>query len=41
MALKNYTTEVPANRSISEIQEMLQKHGVSGVMMEYERVRVG
>jgi hypothetical protein len=37
MALKNYTTEVPANRSIGEIQEMLQKHGVSGVMMEYEQ----
>jgi len=37
MSLKKYTTEVPANRSISEIQEMLQKHGVSGVMMEYEQ----
>ncbi len=37
MALKNYTTEVPANRSISEIQEILQKYGVSGVMMEYEQ----
>ena len=37
MALKNYTTEVPANRSIQEIQEILQKHGVSGSMMEYEQ----
>jgi hypothetical protein len=37
VALKNYTTEVPANRSISEIQEMLQKRGVAGVMMEYEQ----
>lgn len=35
MALKNYTTEVPANRSISEIQEML-KSRVSGARLEYE-----
>lgn len=36
MSLKNYTTDVPANKSIAEIQQMLQKHGVSGIMMEYE-----
>jgi hypothetical protein len=36
MALKNYTTQVPASRSVQEIQEMLQKHGASGVLMEYE-----
>jgi hypothetical protein len=36
MALKNYTTKVPANRSVQEIQEILQKHGASGVLMEYE-----
>ncbi len=24
MALKNYTTKVPANRSVGEIQDMLQ-----------------
>ena len=37
MALKNYTTKVPANRSVQEIQEMLQKVGASGIMMEYEK----
>jgi len=37
MALKNYTTEVPASRSVQEIQEILQKHGVTGTMMEYEQ----
>lgn len=37
MALKNYTTKVPANRSVQEIQEMLQKGGATGVIMEYEK----
>ena len=37
MPLKNYTTQVPADRSVSEIQAMLQAHGASGVLMEYER----
>jgi hypothetical protein len=37
MALKNYTTKVPANRSIMEIQEMLQQHGAAGVLTEYEQ----
>jgi len=35
--LKNYTTKVPANRSVQEIQEMLQKNGATGVLMEYEK----
>lgn len=37
MALRNYTTKVPANRSIQEIQEMLQKGGATGVLLEYEK----
>jgi len=37
MPLKNYTTKVPANRSVQEIQDMLQKHGATGVLMEYEK----
>lgn len=37
MALKNYTTKVPANRSVQEIQDMLQKAGAIGVLMEYEK----
>src|SRR3990167_8228697 len=37
MALKNYTTKVPTNRSVQEIQEMLIQAGASGVLMEYEQ----
>lgn len=37
MPLKNYTTQVPANRSIQEIQDALVKNGASGVLLEYER----
>lgn len=35
--LKNYTTNVGANRSIEEIQTSLVKHGAMGVMYEYEQ----
>ena len=37
MPIKNYTTSVPANRSIEEIQTALVKHGATGVMYEYEQ----
>lgn len=37
MAIKNYTTSVPANRSIEEIQSSLVKHGATGVLYEYEQ----
>lgn len=37
MPLKNYTTQVPANRSIQEIQDALVKNGASGVLLEYEK----
>lgn len=37
MPLKNYTTKVPANRSVQEIQDMLQKHGAIGVLTEFEK----
>ncbi len=37
MALKNYTTKVPANRSVQEIQEMLIGAGASGVLTEFEQ----
>lgn len=36
MPIKNYTTEVPANRSIEEIQSALVRHGAKGVLYEYE-----
>ncbi len=37
MAIKNYTTTVPANKSIQEIQDSLVKHGAKGVLLEYEK----
>jgi hypothetical protein len=37
MPLKNYTTKVPADRSLQEIQVSLVKHGATGVLMEYEK----
>jgi hypothetical protein len=37
MAIKNYTTTVPANRSIEEIQSALVKHGAMGILYEYEQ----
>ena len=36
MAIKNYTTTVPAARSIVEIQDSLVKHGAKGCMFEYD-----
>jgi hypothetical protein len=36
MPLKNYTIEVPANRSIEAIQTALVKHEATGVL--YEKV---
>lgn len=37
MAIKNYTTKVPASRSIEEIQVALVKAGAVGVLYEYEQ----
>jgi hypothetical protein len=37
MPLKNYTTIVPASRSIDEIQQALVKHGATGILYEYEQ----
>lgn len=37
MPIKNYTTQVPANRSIEEIQNSLVAHGATGFMLEYEK----
>jgi hypothetical protein len=37
MPIKNYTTKVPAHRSIQEIQETLVKHGAVGMIYKYEK----
>ena len=37
MPIKNYTTKVPANRSIEEIQTALVRHGAVGMIYEYEQ----
>jgi hypothetical protein len=36
MALLNYTTKIPAEQTIGEIQKMLSKHGVMAMMTEYD-----
>lgn len=36
MPLKCYTTVVPANQSIAEIQQMLVTRGAVGLMLEYD-----
>lgn len=40
MPLLNYTTSVPANKSIGQIQVNLVKHGAKAIMLEYEGARV-
>lgn len=35
--IKNYTSKVPASRSIEEIQQSLVRAGASGVLYEYEQ----
>lgn len=37
MGLKNYTTKIPASRSLQEIQDMLVLRGATGFMTEYEK----
>ena len=37
MPIKNYTTKVPANRSIDEIQKALVKNGATAFLFEYEK----
>lgn len=36
MALLNYTTKIDPEQTISEIQKMLSKHGVTAMMTEYD-----
>ena len=37
MPIKNYTTTVPSNRSMAEIQDALVKHGANGMLYQYEQ----
>lgn len=37
MPIKNYTTIVPAGRSIEELQTALVTHGATGMLFEYEQ----
>ena len=37
MPIKNDTSKVPANGSISEIQDALVKHGATGMLYKYEQ----
>ena len=40
MAIKNYTTKVPAVQTIGEIQGLLAAHGARKVMMDYDEGKV-
>lgn len=37
MALKNYTTEVDAGKTVGEIQAILAKHGITSIQIEYDK----
>lgn len=37
MALKSYTTTVPASKSVDEIMAMLRVHGAQSITTDYER----
>ena len=37
MPIKNYTTQVPASRSIDEIQQALIRNGATAFLFEYEQ----
>lgn len=41
MGLKCYTTTVPADQSVGEIQKMLSKRGATGILLEYEQQGTG
>jgi hypothetical protein len=40
MAIKNYTTDIPAARTIAQIQEMLINGGAEGIYMEMKNRKV-
>lgn len=40
MPILNYTTSVPAMRTIGQVQSKLAEHGAKAVMMNYEQGRV-
>ena len=35
MALKNYTTEIDAGKTVGEIQSILAEHGINAIQVEY------
>lgn len=35
MAIKNYTTDVPVNKTVSEIHLMLADHGAKRILFDY------
>ena len=37
MALKNYTTEIDASKTVGEIQSILAKHGITSIQIEYDQ----
>ena len=37
--IKNYTTDIPVERTIAEIQTILAQNGARGIAMEYDEER--
>ena len=40
MAIKNYTTKIPASRTVGEIQEMLASHNAQHIGLDYQNKKV-
>jgi hypothetical protein len=40
MASLNYSTKIPAEQTIGEIQKMLSAHGVAAMLTEYDGLNV-
>lgn len=40
MPIKNYTTKIPANRSLSELTDLLQRNGATGIITDFDGGRV-
>lgn len=38
MPIKNYTTSIPADKTIGEIQSILRKHGARKIILDYQEI---
>ena len=38
--IKNYTTDIPVEKTITEIQKILSQNGATGIATEYDKGRI-